>query len=147
MAASPEQLHSAFSYCLDFAKHMLEKCGEFLPFAAALTPSGEVKAIGAWTGEEHPAPAGLYQFLSSALRDEAASEKVIGSAVAVNVNIPAAYSPHWPDGIRIHLESNGYSRYVYVPYAITTSGLLRRKREVTLADPFAVEAGSEVFAS
>jgi hypothetical protein len=147
MVASPEQLHSTFSYCLDFAKHMLDKCGEFLPFAAALTPSGEVKAIGGWTGEEHPAPAELYQLLSSALRSEAVGEKIIGSAVAVNVNIPSAYSPHWPDGIRVHLECDGYSRYVYVPYAITTSGWLKRKRDVSLADPFAVEAGSEIFTS
>ena len=145
MVANPEQLHSAFSYCLDFAKHMLEDSGSFLPFGATLTPSGEVKAVAGWNGEEHPAPAELYQLLSAALRDEAAKENIAGSAIAVDVNIPSAYNPLLPDGIRVHLEGDGFSRYIYVPYAIKTSGLLRRKREVALSEPFSVETPSEVF--
>ncbi|NML08914.1 hypothetical protein HHL08_01935 [Sphingobium sp. AR-3-1] len=146
MTASPEQLHSAFSYCVDFAKHMLEDSGSFLPFGAALSTSGDVKAVAGWNGEEHPAPAEIYQLLSSALRDEATNKTIAGSAVAVDVNIPAAYDPPLPDGIRVRLEGDGYSRYIYVPYVIKMSGLLRRKREVKLAEPFSVEVPAEVFA-
>ena len=145
MVANPEQLHSAFSYCLDFAKQMLEDSASFLPFGAALTLAGEVKAVAGWNGEEHPAPAELYQLLSEALRDEAKSKSISGSAVAVDVNIPTAYNPALPDGIRVHLEGDGYSRYIYVPYTIRTSGLLRRRREVVLAEPFSVEVPAEVF--
>lgn len=146
MAASSEQLHSAFSYCLDFAKRMLEDIGSFLPFGAVLNTSGEVKAVAGWNGDEHPAPTEIYQLLSSALRGESVSNNILGSAIAVDVNIPAAYDPPLRDGIRVHLEGDGYSRYIYVPYAIKVSGLLQRRREIILAEPFSIEVPAEVFA-
>ena len=65
MAASPEQLHSALMYCIDFAKYMLEDAGEFLPFGAFISPSGETNALGGWVGDEHPDSAELYQFCAS----------------------------------------------------------------------------------
>lgn len=145
MAANPEQLHAAFMYCLDFARHMLEESASFLPFGAKLTKAGEVQAVGGWNGEEHPAPAELYALLAAALRSEAESGDIGGSALAVDVNIPQEYSPVLPDGIRVHLEGEGYSRYIYVPYEIKTVGLLRRKREIVLAEPISVEMPAEVF--
>lgn len=144
MAASPEQLHSAFSYCLEFAKQMLEDKGAFLPFGAVLNTSGEVKAVAGWDGED-ATPIEIYKLLSSALRDEAANKRISGSAIAVDVIIPAAYDSSLPDSIRVHLESDDFSRYIYVPYASETIGLLRRKREITLAEPFSVEVPAEVF--
>jgi len=71
----------------------------------------------------------------------------LGSAIAVDVNIPSNYNPTLPDGIRVHLEGEGYSRYIYVPYSIKMVGLVRRKREVVLAEPFSVEVPAEVFVS
>jgi hypothetical protein len=147
MAASPEQLHEAFMYCLNFAKHMLEDSASFLPFGAKLTGAGEVQAVGGWNGEVHPAPAELYSMLVAAFRNGAESGDLAGSALAVDVNIPPEYSPVFPDGIRVHLEGVEYSRYIYVPYSIKTVGLLRRKREVALAEPFSVEVPAEVFVS
>ena len=147
MAASPEQLHAAFMYCVDFAKHMLKDSASFLPFGAKLTGSGEVQAVGGWNGEEHPAPSELYALLAAAFRNEAESGEITGSALAVDVNIPAEYNPVVPDGIRVHLEGAAYSRYIYVPYAIKAVGLLRRKREVVLSEPFSVEVPAEVFVS
>lgn len=147
MAASPEQLHSAFMYCLNFARHMLEDSASFLPFGAKLTGSGEVQAVGGWNGEEHPAPAELYAMLASAFRNEAESGNIAGSALAVDVNIPPEYSPTFSDGIRVHLEGEGFSRYIYVPYSIKTVGPLRRKREIVLTEPFSVEVPAEVFVS
>jgi len=147
MAASPEQLRAAFIYCLDFARHMLEDSASFLPFGAKLRGSGEVQAVGGWNGEEHPAPAELCALLTAAFRTEAESGDIVGSALAVDVNIPPEYNPVLPDGIRVHLEGEEYSRYIYVPYAIKTVGLLRSKREVMLAEPFSVEVPAEVFVS
>ena len=146
MVATAEQLHSALNYCVNFAKEMLTKSGAFYPFGASLSASGQIAAVGGWDGNEHPAPAELYKLLSDALRSEAAKEKISGSALAVDVNIPKEYRPPWLDGLRVHLESPEYSRYIYVPYQITKSGLMRTKREVKFADPIAVEVGHEVFA-
>jgi hypothetical protein len=147
MAASSEQLHEVFMYCLNFAKHMLEDSASFLPFGAKLTGAGEVQAVGAWNGEEHPAPAELYSMLESTFRNEAESGDIAGSALAVDVNVPPEYDPAFPDAIRVHLEGVEYSRYVYVPYSIKSDGLLRRKREVVLAEPFSVEVPAKVFIS
>jgi len=134
-------------YCLHFARHMLEDSASFLPFGAKLTALGEVQAVGGWNGEEHPAPAELYAMLVAAFRHEAESGDIKGSAVAVHVNIPPEYNSDLSDGIRVHLEGEEYSRHIYVPYAIKTAGLLRRKREVVLAEPFSVEVPAEVFVS
>ena len=132
-------------YCLDFARHMLEGSGSFLPFGATLTHLGEVKAVGGWNGEEHPKPAEVYELLIQAFRVEAAKGAIAGAAVAVDVNIPPNYDPPYPDGIRVQLESEGYSRYIYVPYSVRSAGFLRRKREVALAEPFSVEIAPDLF--
>ena len=146
MPASPEQLHSAFTYCVEFANHMLEGSGAFHPFAAKVSPSGEVVAVGGWTGEEHPKAVELINLLSDALRTEAKEKSIIGAAVAVDVNIPSEFSSALPDGIRVQLEGEGYARYLYVPYRIETIGLLKRKRKVTMLEPFAVEIPPSIFA-
>jgi hypothetical protein len=125
---------------------MLEDSGEFHPFAAQLDLSGEVVAVGGWTGEEHPDSVELYKFLASALHAQASDGAIMGAAIAVNVNIPAEHSSPIPDGIRVQLEGEGYSRYLYVPYKIERGGLLSRKREVTLVEPFAVEIQPAIFA-
>ena len=145
MVATVEQLDAALTYCLDFAKEMLTKRGAFYPFGASISMSGKIAAVGGWDGNEHPAAAEIYSLISGALRSEAAEKKISGSALAVDVNIPPQYQTPWPDGIRVHLESAEYSRYIYIPYRIVKSGMLRTKTEVKLAEPVAVEIGHEVF--
>lgn len=147
LVASPEQLHQAFMYCLEFAKQMLEDSGSFIPFGAALDPAGKVRAVAGWNGEEHPKPTEMFQLLVEALRAESATGAIFGAAVAVDVNIPASFDSPYPDGIRVLLEGEGYSRFVYVPYVIKTVGLLRRKREVSFAEPFSIEVGATIFPS
>jgi hypothetical protein len=62
-----------------------------------------------------------------------------------NVNIPSQFSPVSPDGIRVHIESEGYARYIYVPYKITSTGLFKKKRAVELGEAFAVEINPAFF--
>src|SRR5438067_1777344 len=127
MVATAEQLHSALMYRIDFAKLMLTKSGSFYPFGAALSQAGEVKAVGGWNGEEHPQSLEIYKLLADRFRSEATEGKISGAALAADVNIPAQYSPVWPDGLRVHLESPEYSRYIYVPYRVSKPGLFRNK--------------------
>ena len=54
MAASPEQLHELLTYCLDFARTVLEKAGEFHPFGATLSQDGKVAAVGVTTARSIP---------------------------------------------------------------------------------------------
>jgi hypothetical protein len=140
MPASPEQLHAAFSYCMDFARHMLEEYGEFHPFGAKVDETGQVGAVGGRIeGEEYPKGSDVYQLLLRSLRTELADRRSVAIAVAANVNIPDQYSPRHKDGLRVTLESAGYSRFIYVPYRLKRAGLFNSKRKVELTEPFSIE--------
>lgn len=140
MAASPEQLHAALSYCIDFGRIMLEDSGEFLPFGARVDSNGEVMAVGGQIeGQERPRAQELYEFLLKAQRSELESGRAIATAVAVNVNIPDEYAPSHKDGLRITLDAVGYSRFIYVPYRLAKAGLFKSKWKVELGEQFSVE--------
>jgi hypothetical protein len=130
---------------MDFARTMLEKAGDFYPFGATISSSGNIGSVGGYNGEEHPKPQEIYQLLSSGFAAGAKSGEHLCTALAANVNIPSQFAPVSPDGIRVHIESEGYARYIYVPYKITSTGLFKKKRAVELGEPFAVEINPTFF--
>lgn len=139
MTATPEQLHAALTYCMDFARMMLDKSGEFYPFGATINPAGDVETKAAYTGDERPDPRELYQLLLQGLRADMSQGAAIALAAAVNVNIPKEYSTPYPDGVRVFLETAGYARLIYTPYKLKRAGLFGAKRVTEFADAFAVE--------
>jgi hypothetical protein len=145
MVASPEKLHELLMYCLNFASTMLEKSGEFYPFGATLSPDGKVSATGGYNGEEHPQPQEIYQLLAEAYRSGARTGEFMAVALAANVNIPEQFSSASPDGIRVHIEASGYSRFVYAPYAIKVFGIFKKTKSIELSEPFAVEIPPNFF--
>jgi hypothetical protein len=80
-----------------------------------------------------------------ALAGEAAAGRITAAALAVDVTVPEQFSPPWPDGVRVVLETAGYARIIYRPYRIITSGLLRRTKSVEYAEMFAVEGPHHIF--
>jgi hypothetical protein len=145
MGASPEQLHAMLQYCMNFARTMLEESGDFYPFGASLSRAGTVGAVAGYNGEERPKPQELYQLLASAFANEARGGDLLGAALAANVNVPAKYSPKSPDGIRVHLESPGYARFVYIPYRRQKRGLLKRTTHVVFGEPISVGIVPQFF--
>lgn len=133
-------------HCINFSRTMLEKAGDFYPFGATLSPQGVVSPVGGYNGEEHPAPVEIYKLLGDAFTSATASGQYAGVALAANVNVPAEYSAPFPDGLRVHIESSGYARFIYVPYKVTQQGLLKRQRAVEFSEPFAVEIRPIFFA-
>jgi hypothetical protein len=115
---SVENLVQLLNYCESFAKQMLSSSGEFYPFGAVINPEGRLEAMGAHLGTEHPASQDQYVFLYGALAQMAKEGKIIGLAVAANVNIPEQFQSPLPDGIRVHIEAPDYSRHVYIPYRL-----------------------------
>lgn len=146
MTASPEQLHEMLMYCINFARTMLTNAGDFYPFGATLSFEGAVAAVGGYNGEEKPKPQEIYQLLNDGFTVGAREGKFRGVALAANVNIPAQYSPASPDGLRVHLESHGYSRFMYVPYRLKREGLFKKKKSVEFDEPFAIEIAPKFFA-
>lgn len=145
MTVGPESLSSMLTSCLGFASQMLEDSGAFYPFAAVVQHDGIIGQVGFWNGEEHPSPGEIYAQAVEALQNKAASGEILAAALAVNVDIPSEFSPAYPDGIRVQVESADYSRLVYLPYRISRVGLLRRTNRLEAGEMFAVEAPHALF--
>lgn len=145
MTATPEQLHELLNYCIGFAEQMLVDSGEFYPFGATVGNDGRVVAVGGHIGSEHPNPRELYRFLADAFSAQGRSGEILAAAVASNVDIPPKHSPKYPDGLRVQVESAGYSRYIYVPYSLAKSGFFRKRRTLSFADPFSIEIEPQIF--
>ena len=141
--ANPELLTAMLEGCLAFAREMLEKAGAFYPFGETADAAGQRAMAGAHDGQAHPNPQDLYRLLEHGFRDAAQSGRITAAALAVDVNIPPEYDPVYPDGVRVLIEAPGYSRFIYTPYQVApqtwANRLLRKKRSVTFAEPFAVE--------
>jgi len=131
-------------YCINFAGQMLQIAGEFHPFGASVGPDGRITAAGAYNGEEHPNGQELYKLLLKGLGESIRTNKVIAVAIAANVNIPQQYSSASPDGLRVHLEGRGFSRFVYVPYRLGKheDGTVAR---ADFLEPFSVEISPNLF--
>jgi hypothetical protein len=138
----PHLLNNVLEYCTDFAKTMLSKSGDFYPFGAVIKTDSTFNAIGGYNGEQHPASQELYLMLQNAFIDQFSKSEIIAAALAANVNIPAQFSPDFPDGIRILIECSGYSRFVYIPYKISKANfwdaLKGLKYILTYASPIPV---------
>ena len=145
MTVKPEQLHELLTYCLDFAKLMLSDSGKFYPFGAVLGVEGKLKAVGVHNGNERPNPQDLFRLLEDTFKVQATGGEIIASAMAADVNIPSTYESPCPDGIRVHLEANEYSRFIYFPYRISKTGIFKKKTSVEVLEPFSVEMPPSFF--
>lgn len=139
MAAKPDQLHELLSYCMDFAHAMLKDSGEFFPFGATLSPDGEVAAVGGWDGNERPKSQEIYQLLAGAFISAVGEGRVIGVALAADVNVPDRYNSPVKDALRVQLEAPGFARFIYVPYELLLPSLTVAEPTWVMHEPFAVE--------
>jgi hypothetical protein len=142
-----QQLEELLDYCLGFADRMLSDFGEFLPFGATGLADGSVVAVGFWDGREQAPAAELYEMGRAGLAAQAEEGRIIAAAVAADVNVPPQFSPPWPDGVRVAIETASASTLFYRPYRIVKTGLLRRTKSVEYADMIAVEVPHQIFSS
>lgn len=145
MSASPEQIHALMTYCVDFAQMMLEQAGEFYPFGATLALDGRVGAAGVFNGDGNPSATEVYELLAQSFVQGAGRGDFLGVALAANVNVPAGYALDVPSAVRVHIESQGYAREIYLPYALSRHGMLKRRRVVEFRDPIAVEVAPSFY--
>ena len=148
-AVDPHSLEKLLTYCVDFAKEMLTRCGEFYPFGAVIKTDGGFSAIGGYTGEEHPLRQDVYIQLQESFKQDFTDGKIEAAAIAADVNIPKQYDPPHPDGIRVLIECRGYSRMFYVPYYLIKPGmfgrLIRKRSALTCGEIISVEVDSTLI--
>ncbi|HVY23714.1 MAG TPA: hypothetical protein VG962_10215 [Steroidobacteraceae bacterium] len=116
-AASLHSLAQLKMYCESTAKQLLFQFYEFVPFCAYLTPSNEIQHLAA-SGPAGASVQELYELLHKSLVSLYNERKLMAYALTSNVTVPAELSPPFPDGIRVHMETSGYSRFLYTPYRV-----------------------------
>lgn len=145
MTATTAQLHELPTYCMEFAQTMLSDADDFLPFGAILSTDGEVVAVGGYDGNEKPAPQDIYRLLAEAFVSETKTGNTSAVALAANVNVPEKYKSLSKDALRVHLETQGFARFIYVPYEIATSGIFKKKRSPIMHEPISVDVDPSFF--
>jgi hypothetical protein len=141
MDVTQARLNQLFTFSMDFAKDMLEENGDFYPFGATVSEEGKLAADpGHDGGDDQPDAPDVYRVIFERFSTARPAEAVAAALVA-NVTIPDEFDAPAKDGVRVHLESEGYARFIYVPYEIVSVD----SREVRLHDPFAVEVSPSFF--
>ncbi|HHP0460851.1 MULTISPECIES: hypothetical protein [Vibrio harveyi group] len=105
-----------FDSVLPFAEKMLAEYGEFYPYGAAMTLTGDVVDVSVFEGNEYPPSSEIIDLLNSAFLKAAASRQYSTTAVVYDVRITLP-SGKDSDAIAVNLDHNsGYSIVVYLPY-------------------------------
>ncbi len=136
-----EEVELLLNQGIPFAVEMLEKYGEFYPFALALSQDGTPTQIGIDPGSEHPESTHVLALLQEAMVKGAAEGEYKATALVVDVSLEGAQGVENTDAIQVGLEhSSGYCVNVFLPYSKTEGGefsfgeLLASPRESTVFD-------------
>jgi hypothetical protein len=144
-----DALAALLQHCDAVWRRMLTDAGEFYPFAAYVSPDGRVQALAADLGEKRTEATEVYQFLHGAIGQMAVEGRLIGYAIASNVTIPSQFKAPFTDGVRVHVETAGYSRDVYTPYRALPMPWLRRFflvfRTIEYAEPITVDTPAHIL--
>ena len=139
MTTAKAQAEALLNEVLPFAEQMLCNYGEFLPYAGALRPSGEVVSIGGYDGQEHPPSKDVIDLLANGLREGAASGEYLATALIYDVRVTPPSASEATDAIAAELEhKDGYSVTVFFPYERTNG-------PPVLASPFATAESRSIF--
>lgn len=105
-----DDLDELLDASLPFAQDMLDRHGEFFPYAVAITASGETKNLAGDPGEgEEPSSVAVLQVLVEGLRAE--RDTLRAAAVVSDVRLPDS------DAVRVEVEhEEGQAIVVLLPY-------------------------------
>ncbi|SUQ01992.1 Uncharacterised protein [Vibrio owensii] len=111
-----EDTQHLFDSVLPFAEKMLAEYGEFYPYGAAMTLTGEVVDVSVFEGSKYRPSSEIIDLLNSAFL-KAAKNRLYSTTVLVcdvRITLP---SGKVSDAIAVNLDHHsGYSIVVYLPY-------------------------------
>src|SRR5579871_472572 len=103
-------------FLMPFAEQMLKKHGEFYPFAAVISATGEAQARAAYENEEMPEPQQVIASLTQSFQAEAREGKLRATAICYNGRI--VQDGKKVDAVIALLEhASGNASKTCVPYA------------------------------
>ncbi|MGJ8697572.1 MAG: hypothetical protein ACSHYF_14740 [Verrucomicrobiaceae bacterium] len=127
---------------MPFAKQMLGKHQEFLPYGGRMAIGGEIVHVGATTGEEISESHPLIHILREAHREQAQAGVIRASCTVYDIRTVPPNRTEKQDAIAFEVDHrDDYSRVVIFPYAISDSG------EIVTEAPFAVGGEAAIFSS
>ena len=102
------------------AEHLLQKNGEFYPFAYAMCGDGQMVAVAGYDERDRPPSGDLIQLLKDAFRRGARSNKYQATALVFDARVKLPSSGAVSDAIAIALDhrDDGYSVLVLYPYEL-----------------------------
>lgn len=135
-----DDLNSLLSTLLPFAEEMLSRHGEFYPFGATMTASGEIQQMATYTGDERPGSQELIELLMGAFRAQAVKKEVRAVGLCLDVRTITPGHSDKTDAICARLRhADGESVDVLLPYQKYDSG------EVMYGETFATQGDQDVF--
>jgi hypothetical protein len=137
--ASPEaqdDLEGLLDAALPFAQQMLEKHGEFFPYAVALDEAGEVRMVAADPGlGERPLSTDVLDTLVAGLREE--RDRLRAAGLVSDVRLQQS------DAVRVELEHrDGHAIAVLLPYKTR-----RLRRGVEYGEMAAIAGVHQIWAT
>jgi hypothetical protein len=114
-------LNSLFDTAVSFAKLMLSEEGEFYPFGATMSPSGEITNIGARVErDDHPPSQTLIDLMTETFQKRAASGEIRAAVICYDGRAIPPGETTKADVICCGLEHrSGESVDVFMPYKRT----------------------------
>ena len=132
-----DQLDALFTAALEAAIARIEKDRTFFPLLFELRANGAIQNVAVLeTGAIEGRQSVLDRF-AELLRPRASEGTIRAAAIALHLADCAS--------IEVRLRASNYSANVLVPFEVTSTGLIKRKRELTLGDFTAREAENEIF--
>jgi hypothetical protein len=117
MITNEKEYNSLLDALLPFAEQMLNKHGEFLPFAAVVGADGAVALVAGDIGQEQPKSTELVEFLFAALRKQTAEQGCTAAGVCVDVKVLDPRSQQKTDAVHFVFEHrSGEALDVFFPY-------------------------------
>jgi hypothetical protein len=134
------RLGRAFKRAAAISQQMPEKYGEFFPFAAAMSATGEISSVAGDIGNEHPDSQKMIDFLAGVFQNQAGAGEIKASGICIDARVIPPGQSKKTDAILARLEHrDGEAVDAYLPYRKT---LLRK---VKYGDLFASEGTPQVF--
>jgi hypothetical protein len=134
-----EECEELVKLLLPLAQKWLTEHHGFLPYGAAMAPSGQIVPTMALTGQSQDAKV-LVSMLELGFRQGAAEGQWKATALVVDMIMIPPGKTAKQDGVAIRLDHrDGYSVIVGYPYSFGASG------ELVLETPFATEGAHAIF--
>ena len=144
-AVPREKLDLLYSAALEAAGALLEKNGEFFPILFELRPGGEITSVAVLDMRERPPSQDLIDNYVELMRGRASAGQIMGCAIALDTSFRATAGEPKRDAVQVQVRAQGFARNILVPYVLTSSGFLRKKRQLTIEEPRAQAAANDVF--